>query len=501
MIASTSARVHERVEDAVVARPRVHRVAKRLRRRLEFTTLPRRADQTRVRVRVRGKVVSRVETKGSGRGGEVPGASARAEERGIHAGIRGKALGVAKREVHARRASGGARGEKFFVRGAAREGARYARGGWVVVVFVASADPSAVAGRRRVGTFAGGGSTSGICGREGVDDGVDAGLEVAAGERGVERARYGARGVVLGGGRSARSGRGSLDGVARPPATAAAGWPAAEAARPAAAPGVVEELGQIGKAAHAAGGGRSDGPPLLLPSLLGAGGAEAAWPHACPPLPFAWSGEGSARRLEADGREEAMRAALLSAARSPLSPPAERALIARMRSDPALTRGAAPEPALVVGVVEANPMAAVELLYLVLPYAPDARRLLDGLASAPLSLHALEVVNRLAAREGSPLADAFVRAFASRCMRECEPPRQGEARGGQLVPDSGSAMAGSAPQPRLVRMVCVLLQGLVTSGPHRFDRAHLAEMQAFSAAFSRVREAASLYRQLCGVRL
>ena len=293
----------------------------------------------------------------------------------------------------------------------------------------------------------------------------------------------------------------SLPTLSADRAAATAGWPAAEAARPAAAAGVVEELGQIGEAAHAAGGGRSDGPPLLLPSLLGAGGAEAAWPHACPPLPFAWSGEGSARRLEADGREEAMRAALLSAARSPLSPPAERALIARMRSDPALTRGAAPEPVLVVGVVEANPMAAVELLDLVLPDAPDARRLLDGLASAPLSLHALEVVNRLAAREGSPLADAFVRAFASRCMRECEPPRQGEARGGQLVPDSGSAMAGSAPQPRLVRMVCVLLQGLVTSGPHRFDRAHLAEMQAFSAAFSRVREAASLYRQLCGVRL
>ena len=53
---------------------------------------------------------------------------------------------------------------------------------------------------------------------------------MAAGERGVERARDGARGVVLGGGRSARSGRGSPDGVARPPATAAAGCAVAAAA-------------------------------------------------------------------------------------------------------------------------------------------------------------------------------------------------------------------------------------------------------------------------------
>ena len=235
VIASTSARVHERVKDAVVARPGVHRVAKRLSRRLQLTSLTRRADQTRVRVRVRGEAVSGVETEGSGGRGEVLGASARPEERGIHAGIRGEALGVAKREVHAGGAGVGARGEEFFVRGAAREGAREARGGWRVVFVVvsggAAADPSAVGGRRQgVGSLAGRGAAGDVGGREGVDDGVDAGLEVAAGERGVERARDGARGVVLGGGRSARSGRGAPDGVAGPAATAAAGGAAAAAA-------------------------------------------------------------------------------------------------------------------------------------------------------------------------------------------------------------------------------------------------------------------------------
>ena len=49
-------------------------------------------------------------------------------------------------------------------------------------------------------------------------------------ESAASNARDMARGVVLGGGRSARSGRGSPDGVARPPATAAAGCAVAAAA-------------------------------------------------------------------------------------------------------------------------------------------------------------------------------------------------------------------------------------------------------------------------------
>ena len=189
---------------------------------------------------------------------------------------------------------------------------------------------------------------------------------------------------------------------------------------------------------------------------------------------------------EQQRRGEAMAAALRQGEKEALPPPAQAALVRDMKDEPALARRSAPtQPAQLLGIVEANPVVAVEVLALMMP-TPVAEGALRALAASPVTLHSLEVVNRLAMLEApARLPDDFVRAFASRCVGAC-----GEAG------DSGKARV----LERLVRMVCVLLQGLLGSGSGRFDAAHLAEMEAFAAEHSRVREAADLYRTLCELR-
>jgi CCR4-NOT transcription complex subunit 11 len=149
-------------------------------------------------------------------------------------------------------------------------------------------------------------------------------------------------------------------------------------------------------------------------------------------------------------------------------------------------------------LVEHNPLLAHECLLRILPTIPEADKneYLSSLVGMDMSLHSMEVVHRLAMHHvqsnsgesmgrSEPLpADTppllhpeYIHLFIGSCIASCE-----------NIPDRHA-------QNRLVRLVCVFIQSLLRN--HIVDTADIYfEVQSFCVEFSRIREAAALFKSL-----
>eukprot|EP00761_Pharyngomonas_kirbyi_P000201 gb/GECH01000201.1/.p1 GENE.gb/GECH01000201.1/~~gb/GECH01000201.1/.p1 ORF type:complete len:431 (+),score=77.98 gb/GECH01000201.1/:1-1293(+) len=146
----------------------------------------------------------------------------------------------------------------------------------------------------------------------------------------------------------------------------------------------------------------------------------------------------------------------------------EQSLLDALKSEPELAFECGVGGKKLRGLVESNPRIAAEV-----GIRQSGDELLQVLSKMDVSLHSLDVVNRLA--NNTQLPKDFLRSFISSCISAC-------------------THAQGTRQTRLVRIVSVFVQSLIRN--RVVENEDLFEVSSFCMRFSNVAEATELYKSL-----
>ncbi|KAJ6225984.1 hypothetical protein M0813_00949 [Anaeramoeba flamelloides] len=159
---------------------------------------------------------------------------------------------------------------------------------------------------------------------------------------------------------------------------------------------------------------------------------------------------------------------------SQLSQPEQQQIIVILENEPKILKDSKVTSENITNLVEKNPIISFEILKLFLQDEESKSIYLHSLLNAKVTLHSMEVINKLSSGIKN-LPKDFLNRYVSNCISSC------------------SEINDKYIQSRHVRLVCAFIRSLMNNS--KLDiQSMSSELQTFCLEFSRIRDASNLFR-------